>query len=79
MCIRDSRRRWCEHLDIRVPVAALGYRPTGNRDVQKIQTAEMKFLRGTQGCSFLDQRRNEDIRRDLNTVSEDLRAQKEMV
>ena len=29
----------------------------------------MKFLRGSQGCSLLDRRRNEDITRDLNVVS----------
>ena len=34
--------------------------------MQRIQAAEM---RGTQGCSLLDRRRNEDIRRDLNIVS----------
>ena len=26
----------------------------GKRDVQRIEAAEMKFLRGTQGCSLLD-------------------------
>ena len=35
--IEDHRRRWCEHLngmaDIRLPVPALGYHPTGMRDV----------------------------------------------
>ena len=35
--IEEHRRRWCEHLnrmvDIRLPVAALGYHPTGKRDV----------------------------------------------
>ena len=41
----------------------------GKRDVQRIQGAEMKFLRGAQGYSLLDRRRNEDIRRDLNIVS----------
>ena len=41
----------------------------GKRDVQRIQAAEMKFLRGAQGCSLLDRRRNEDITCDLNIVS----------
>ena len=41
----------------------------GKRDVQRIQAAEMKFLRGTQNYSLLDRRRNEDIRRNLNIVS----------
>ena len=34
-----DRRRWCELLnrmpDIRLPVAVLGYHPTGKRDVSK--------------------------------------------
>ena len=41
----------------------------GKWDVQRIQAAEMKFLRGLQGCSLLDRKRNEAIRRDLNIVS----------
>ena len=41
----------------------------GKRDVHRVLAAKMKFLRGTQGCSLLDQRRNEDNRRDLNIVS----------
>ena len=44
-------------------------RTVGKRDVQRIQAIEMKFLRESQGCSLLDRRRNEDIRRDLNIVS----------
>ena len=43
--------------------------PFGKRAVQRIQAAEMKFLRGKQDCSLLERRRNEDIRRDLNIVS----------
>ena len=33
-----------------------------------IQAAEIKFLRGTQGCSFLNRKKNEDISHKLNIV-----------
>ena len=36
------------------------------RDAQRIQTAEMKFLRKTKGCTIMDHIRNEQIRKDLN-------------
>ena len=39
---------------------------TRTRDRQRIQAAEMKFLRQTKGCTLLDHIRNNDIRRDLN-------------
>ena len=40
----------------------------GKKDVEKIQATKTKFLRGKQGRSLLDRRRNDDIRRDLNAV-----------
>lgn len=36
------------------------------KEVKKIQTAEMRFLRRVQGCTLLDKIRNEDIRAELN-------------
>lgn len=39
------------------------------RDKQKIQSAEMKFLRRTKGCTLRDQIRNSDIRADLKIYS----------
>ena len=41
----------------------------GKRNVRMIQPPEMKFLRGMQGLSRLGRKRNENIRRKLNSVS----------
>jgi hypothetical protein len=35
------------------------------RDLNRIQAAEMKYLRTVKGCTGLDQMRNEDIRNEL--------------
>jgi hypothetical protein len=36
------------------------------RDIRRLKTAEMKFMRLAEGCSLLDHRRNEDILEELN-------------
>jgi hypothetical protein len=36
------------------------------KDKDKIQSAEMKFLRSTIGCKLLDRRKNEEIRKEWN-------------
>ncbi|KAJ4439494.1 hypothetical protein ANN_07618 [Periplaneta americana] len=37
-------------------------------DINRIQSAEMKFLRGVKGCTRLDRYRNDDIRNELNLL-----------
>jgi hypothetical protein len=37
--------------------------------MQKIQSAEMRFLRSAKGCTRLDTIRNEDIRKELGVFS----------
>jgi DNA/RNA endonuclease YhcR with UshA esterase domain len=39
------------------------------KEMNKIQAAEMRFLRKTKGCTRLDRTRNENIRAQLNICS----------
>ena len=66
---KDTRMKFYKTVGVPTFLYASETWTLGKRDVQRIQAAKMKFLRGTQGCSLLDRRRNEDIRRDLNIAS----------
>jgi hypothetical protein len=39
------------------------------RDTQRVQAAEMRFLRSVKGCTRLDKIRNEDVRKELGVFS----------
>jgi hypothetical protein len=39
------------------------------RDTQKLQAAEMRFLKSVKGCTRLDKVRNEEIRKELEVFS----------
>ena len=66
---KDTRRKFYKTVAVPTFLYASETWTLGKRDVRRIQAAEMKSLRGTQGCSLLDRKRNEDIRRELNNVS----------